>query len=371
MVIRLRTLLLLLAAALAAALLASCSSLGYLAHTAWGGAEVLLGRRPIDEVLADPATPEELAAKLRLVLEARDFAAAELALPVGEAYSSYVDLDRPYAVWNVVAAPELSVAPLTWCFPFAGCVAYRGYFSEERARRFAERLARGERRPRGVPPGPVDVDVSGTAAYSTLGWFADPVLSTFVGLPEPRLAGLLFHELAHRRLYVDDDTAFNESFATAVELAGVGRWLAARGEEAEAAEYRAAKAREDAVIERVLTARGELAEVFAESRPEGWKRQRKAEILEVLADEVDALGEGWGVDGMAELWFGPELDNADLAALGNYRELLPGFERLLAAVGGDLERFYERAEELAGLPAAQRRERLGGVGAGMTGALDG
>ncbi|MEM7355613.1 MAG: aminopeptidase, partial [Acidobacteriota bacterium] len=196
---------------LALLLLTSCSNLGYYGQAAWGQTKILLGRRSIDRLAADPKTPQALREKLQTVQAIRRFAARELLLPADGSYRTYVELPasaaggrRTAVVWNVVVAPELSIEPLTWCFPVAGCVAYRGYFSEARARRFADRLQRQG----------YDVAVAGAAAYSTLGWFEDPVLSTVIDYSDVDLAGLLFHELAHQLLYVQDDTRFNESFAT-------------------------------------------------------------------------------------------------------------------------------------------------------------
>ncbi len=205
-----------------AGLAASCGSVRYYSQAVWGGADVLVKRKPIDRLL-EPGRAQVLSAatreRLRLSQEIRDFASRELGLPDNRSYRSYADLGRPYQVWNVVAAPRLSLEPKTWCYPFAGCAAYRGYFNERAARRHGDRLAAGG----------YDVRVGGVAAYSTLGWFADPVLNTFLDYAEADFAALIFHELAHQVVYVKDDSAFNESFATAVEVEGVRRWLRSLG----------------------------------------------------------------------------------------------------------------------------------------------
>ena len=190
----------------------------YLLQAAGGQMEISAKREPIAEVIADAATPPQLRARLEYVANARDFASRELGLPDNESYRSYADLDRPYVVWNVFAAPEFSVEPRRWCFPIAGCVVYRGYFSEEAAQHYASRLRR-----RGD-----DAAVGGVAAYSTLGHFKDPVLSTMLGWSDAQLAATLFHELAHQVVYVPGDSEFNESFATVVEEAGLERWLTER-----------------------------------------------------------------------------------------------------------------------------------------------
>ena len=233
----------------------------------------------------------------------------------------------------MTAAPELSVEPVVWCFPVAGCVSYRGYFSEERARRFADALeARG-----------MDVEVGGVRAFSTLGWFRDPLLSSFLELPEIELAALLFHELAHRRLYVKGDTTFNESFASLVEEAGVIRWLESQGRTEELERWLVDQRSDAQVTELVLATREELARVFAEPRPDDWKRERKAALLARLRAAYRSRRDEWG--GRWDGFFGPDLDNARLATLGAYGELV--------------ERFYAAAEALAELSPERRRARLG------------
>jgi predicted aminopeptidase len=318
----------------------------YSGRTAWGGLRLMAKRRPVDRLLADPATDPGLAGRLRSARAVVRFAAENLSLPVGRAYDSYVELDRPYPTWTVSAAPELSVEPLVWCFPVAGCVSYRGYFSEDAAQRFAERLARRD----------LDVEVGGVRAFSTLGWFRDPLLSSFLNLPAPELAGLLFHELAHKRLYVKGDTTFNESFASLVEEEGVARWLSGQGRADELAAWRAGRRRDEEVVALALATRARLAEAYARERPDEWKRQRKAALLEELRTAYRAGREAWG-----DRWdgfFDDRLDNARLASLGAYHELVPGLRRLLAAEGGDLERFYAAAEAMADLSPQARRDRL-------------
>jgi predicted aminopeptidase len=216
---------------LALAVLASCSNVAYYSQSLWGGAKVLAKRKSVARLIADEQTSPEMRETLSRALEMRDFAVSDLALPDNSSYRKFSDLGRPYVMWNVVAAPELSVAPETWCFMIAGCVAYRGYFSEQRARHFGEKMSE-----RGY-----DVDVGGVAAYSTIGWFADPLLNTFISRPEPYLAGLLFHELAHQQVFIKGDTMFNESFAMAVEEVGALRWLAHRDLDDQVESYRLVK----------------------------------------------------------------------------------------------------------------------------------
>lgn len=327
--------------------LGCCTPAGYYAREARDGVRFLTARRPIDKVLADPETDDGLRRQLEIAVAAREFAVSALGLPDNKSYRHYADLGRPYASWIVTAAPELSLAPVQWCFPIAGCVTYRGYFSPRRAERFAGKLRR-----RGS-----DVDVSGVAAFSTLGWLADPVLSTFVHQPPAALAGLIFHELAHQRLYVRDDTRFNESFATFVELEGVDRWLAATGREADREAFESGKTRQRELTELLAVTRERLAELYGSARSDEVKRARKTEIFAGLERDVASLREKWGFeadgDGDPEEW-----NNADLVAVQAYWDLVPAFRRLHDRAGGDLERFYASAEALAALDPAERQARL-------------
>lgn len=335
---------------------ASCTHVGYYTRSLVGGAKVLLERRPVAKVLSDPTTSRELRRQLELAVEMRSFAISDLALPDNESYLTYVELDRPYAMWNVVAAPELSVEPKTWCFLIVGCVAYRGYFSERRGERFALELRR-----RGY-----DVDVDGVAAYSTAGWFADPLLSTFIGHPEPHLAGLIFHELAHQQLYIQDDTTFNESFAMTVEEAGAVRWLEARGLDDEIASYRLVKSWEKGFTELVMDYRDRLDAIYRTESPDEWKRQQKARTLAELRAAYEELKVSWGGYDGFDGWFERDLNNARLALIGVYHQLVPAFLELLERHGGDLAAFYAAAAEIAALPAGERWQRMAELAPGDT-----
>lgn len=333
-----------------AALASGCGSLGYYAQAARGGLEILCKKRSIARLLARPDLPPVLRERLTLVQEVRAFASQELALPDNASYRSYADLGRPYASWTVVAAPELATAPVEWCFPIAGCVSYRGYFRRAGAEQFARRLA-GEG---------YDVDLGGVPAFSTLGWLPDPVLNSFVAWPEADLAGLLFHELSHQVAYAPGDTTFNESFATVVEAAGVERWLTTRGRGEELAAWRQEAAHEEAVIALLLAARDELTALYAATAPADRQRARKAELLAELRARYHALAASWGsqrYDG----WFDDGLNNARLASFGAYHDLVPAFQARLAALDGDLPRFYAEVQRLAKLPAEERRKELGGA----------
>jgi predicted aminopeptidase len=332
--------------ALLPALLGGC----YLLESARGQLALNAQRVPIATLLARPSTPAPLRARLELATRIRDFASRELGLPDNASYRSYADIGRPYVVWNVFAAPEFSLAPKTWCFPVAGCVAYRGYFSEARAHRFAHGLGR-----KGL-----DVAVDGVPAYSTLGHFADPVLSTMLAWDETEFAALLFHELAHQRLYLKGDTAFNEAFATVVEDEGVRRWLEAGARGAALAGFAARAARNARVVALLAAVRARLGRLYAEPLPPALMRERKAAEFEALRQayraERDTLG---GYDRL----FDSGLNNATLASIAAYQDCAPGFRAELAAAGGDLSRFYDAARALARLPAAERHARLCGLGA--------
>jgi len=329
-----------------ALLLAGCTNLAYYRQSVAGHLALMAAREPIAEVAGDPDTAPRVRERLLRAERIREFASRELALPDNDSYRSYVALDRPYVLWNVVAAPEFSLEPKTWCFPIAGCVAYRGYYDERAARSFAEKLA-GEG---------LDTAVLGVRAYSTLGWFDDPVLSTMIEQPEHYLAGIIFHELAHQRLYVRDDTAFNEAFATAVEREGVRRWLRAHGAPGALAAYERALEREALFLSLLGVARERLAALYASARPAAEKRATKkrifAELRDAHAQARPQLGPGY------DAFFAGRLNNAHLALVATYHAYVPAFERLLAAEGGRLPAFYEAVAALARLPADERRARL-------------
>lgn len=327
-----------------AVLAAACVLPGcYVLQAAAGQADVLNRSEPIEDLLADPATPGPLRERLELVVEARRFAIAELGLPDGRSFRHYADLDRRYAVWNVVAAPEFSVTPRRWCYPVAGCVAYRGYFDEARAAATARRLdVRGD-----------DVTVGGVATYSTLGYLPDPVFNTMLGWRETRLVGTVFHELAHERLYVPGDSEFNEAFASVVEQEGVRRWLAARGREGEFDAYRMGLTREAEFAGLLREARERLRKLYASDAPSTQLWADKQGEFGRLKFEYTLLRARW--DGYAgyDAWFARTLNNAHLAAVATYHDCVPGLQREFEAAGS-LEAFYARAEALGSLSLPER-----------------
>ncbi len=329
-------------------LLAGCTNIGYYFQSMHGQFDILRRERPIHEVLAAPGTPEALRQKLQTALDLRAYASEALALPDNESYRRYADIERPFAVYSVFATPEFSLEPVEWCFPFAGCVKYRGYFSRADAERFAAEMAgRG-----------YDVFMGGVPAYSTLGWFADPVLNTFVSYPRPELARLIFHELAHQVVYVRDDSVFNESFAVAVEQEGVRRWLERHGTAEDRKLHETMQTRRREFLQLVQKHRGELAALYASDLSPSVKRERKAALYSELEASYQALRATWGIMGGADRWFGQRPNNGLVASVSIYTQLVPAFQALLRRHGGDLRAFYSEVRTLAALPAAERTVRL-------------
>jgi predicted aminopeptidase len=340
------------AAALGAVQLGGCATVtegpGYYWQSMVGHLSMMSRAKPIEALLQDPGTDARLRERLERAVEIRRFASRELALPDNESYTRYADLQRPFVVWNVFATPELSMRLQRWCFPVAGCVSYRGYYDRAEAERFAERL-----RDTGL-----DVQVGGVPAYSTLGWFSDPVLSTFIQYSEGDLARLIFHELAHQVVYVKGDTTFNESFATAVEEVGVERWLEARNDPALQKAYRAHVERRREFVALLRRHRVALEHLYAQPLSDDDKRAGKQQVFAELKDEYQVLRASWGGFAGFDRWFAQPLTNAHLASVGTYTDLLPAFRALLRQQEGDLGRFYAATRNLASLPRNERNARL-------------
>jgi predicted aminopeptidase len=309
---------------------------------------MLNDRQPIERLIEDPTTPVDLRTQLQLVLELRAFAQSELMLPVEGQYSHYVNLERDHVVWNVFAAPELSLEPKTWCYPFAGCSAYRGYFSQQKAREYAVALA-----DQGY-----DTYVGGVAAYSTLGWLNDPVLNTFVYWEESQLADLIFHELAHQLLYVPGDTLFNESFATTVAMEGVQRWMQKRNNTQQYGKYLEGRAQQEDFIHMLGRYRERLVRVYQAPSGDDEKRRRKEEQIGLLREDYTSLQQQWGDAQAYSAWMAAPINNAKLNSVALYFELVPALERLLAKENYQLPDFYERCVQLADLSPEERRVLL-------------
>lgn len=341
-------------AVLAGAALGGCSTLAYYGQSVGGHLALMSAARPVPEWVADEATPAELKRKLELTQRIRDFAVAELKLPDNGSYRRYADLHRPAAVWNVVAAPPLSLTLKTWCFPVVGCIGYRGYYDRADADKEAEQL-----RAAGL-----EVNVYPVPAYSTLGWMnwagGDPLLSTFIRYPEGELARLIFHELAHQVAYASGDTMFNESFATSVERLGGERWLATHGSAGAREEYARFDQRRREFRAFVRGYRDELAAIYRSADDDTAKRERKAAVMQRLQADYERMKtERWdgytGYDG----WF-QRANNAAFGVLAAYTELVPQFDRLFEHEGRDFARFYAEVRRLAKLPKEERRAALAG-----------
>ncbi|WP_158679914.1 aminopeptidase [Deinococcus sp. NW-56] len=324
--------------------LSGCGEVRYLTQAAAGQLDLLVRARPVANVLVDPATPSETRRKLALVGEVRAFAVGELGLPDRGAYHKYVDVGRPYVVWNVFRAQEFGLDLLTSCFPVAGCVGYRGYFREADARAYADtRRAAGE-----------DVRVGGVTAYSTLGYLRDPVLSTMLAYPDPTLIRTVIHELAHPAVYMPGDTVYNESFATAVEEEGWRRWFSAHGTPELREADRIAQERSQAFEALLLEARAELQSLYAQPLTPDELRTRKAAVLTALQERYTALKASWGGYAGYDGWFATGVNNAALASVAAYATLVPEFEAALGRVRGDLPTFYALARRCGERPSGER-----------------
>ena len=344
----------LLVAATTVCLTSGCSTAGYYVRAVTGHLELLQAARPVPQWLDDPATGAALKERLALSQRIRDFAVSALGEPENASYRRYADLHRPAAVWNVVAAPELSLVPKTWCFWIVGCVGYRGHYQEADAEALAAEL-----RAEGL-----DVAVYPVPAYSTLGrlptggWLADPLLNTFIGYPEGELARLVFHELAHQVAFATGDTLFNESFASTVEKIGAERWLSAHASAAARAEYELAETRRRDF--RALTARyrDELATLYASAASDAAKRAEKAALLGRLrADYATMRAARWNGYAGYDAWFA-RANNAAFGVLASYTALVPAFERVFEREGRDFPRFYGEVRRIAALAPAERRAAL-------------
>ena len=336
--------------------LSGCTNLGYYWQSASGHLRMMQAARPVQEWLADDTAPQRLKDKLALSQRIRAFASSELQLPDNPSYRRYADLKRSAVIWNVVAAPAYSLQLKTWCFPVTGCVGYRGYFDEQEARAEAERLRRQGYEAASYP----------VPAYSTLGWMnwagGDPLLNTFINYPEGELARMIFHELAHQVVYVQDDTMFNESFATAVERLGVERWLQTQASEQARQDYLRYNARRLQFRALTQDTRKRLGAVYADrSLTDQQREQGKQELLARFRAEYQDIRAGWNLDPsrlrLTDQWVA-QANNASFGAQAAYDDLVPGFEALFASLGGDWTRFYAEAKRLADMPKAERHAML-------------
>jgi predicted aminopeptidase len=329
-------------------LLSGCAELRYYGQAVAGQWRLLRQRRPVDELLTDPSTSTALQQHLETARRLRDFASTELALPDNGSYRSYADLQRSYVVLNVFAAPELSLQLREWCFPLVGCVNYRGYFNRDNAKGLADSLrAQGQ-----------DVYLGSVPAYSTLGWFDDPLLNTFIDWPTGQFAELIFHELAHQRLFIAGDTDFNESFATFVGRVGARRWLERYGKPEESQAYADYNRRHEQFMELLLTSRRQLERLYTSAASATAKRTGKRRLLTELYERYQALKQSWGGYSGYDAWFNDDLNNAKLGAINVYTRFVPAFETLFARSGGDFDAFYQAATAVGRLPPVRREACL-------------
>jgi predicted aminopeptidase len=332
-------------------MISGCSQLSYYSQSMQGQWEIVNKRRPIADWLADEATPATLKKKLEAVTRIRAFASRELGLPDNNSYKGYADLQRPYVVWNVFAADELSLKPREWCFPVAGCVGYKGYFAEAAAQTFAaEQTANG-----------LDVFLGPVPAYSTLGYFDDPVLNTFIHYPEWELARLIFHELSHQVVYVKDDSVFNESFATAVEREGLRRWLAANPNAAGEKSIQEAQQRREDFNRLLEGTRKQLDALYASDKSATEKRAQKKQLFDQLLSDYQQQKVVWGGYAGFDRWINAGTNNAVMAAFGIYNQQEPAFSALLANQSNDLPAFYREVKAIAKLDKTERSAKLAGM----------
>jgi len=340
-----------------------CHTFSFYSQAVRGQYQIFANEQPINKLIKAPSTPEPLRQRFELLERLRAYAQTELKLPIDDHYRKYVDVHRPFVVWNVEAAPEFSLQPKTWWYPLLGGLEYRGYFSKQGATNYAHYL-----RNKGY-----DVSVGGVQAYSTLGWFKDPVLNTFIFEPDADLAEIIFHELGHQRVFARGDTDFNEAFATTVGQEGARRWLTARGDRSALEVYLAHLQRNNQFVHLVMKTRRQLEALYGDSRnaqgkvisteknqsvPAQQLREQKTQVMQEMKQQFAGLKEQWNGDTEYDWWFSHEINNAHLNSVAAYYDLVPSFEQLLAAKGGDLEKFYTEVERLAKMSKKQRQERL-------------
>lgn len=317
------------------AMLPSCRTAAFYGQAVRGQMDILRKSRPNSDVMADPASPPALRGQLAAVERIRAFATDHLSLPGGESYGKYADLGRDHVVWVIYATPEFSLKPKSWFYPFIGEMDYRGYFREKDAVALAEELRKGG----------YDVYLGGVDAYSTLGFFHDPVLNTFVVYPDVDLAETIFHELTHRRVFHNGDTVFNESLANVVAEEGVKRWLRHEGRLAELRHYEGRLVRRREFYQEIDRARRRLAALYASGKPAPVMRREKAAILAGLHGQFLELRRRWGGHGL-EGWLEENIHNGHIVSLRIYADHMPAFQALLARCGGNLDLFFKRVGDL-------------------------
>lgn len=329
-------------------LFTGCSSIAYLSHTASGHLQLMSKRQSIASVLEQQSTSLQTRQALKSVQDIRKFASESLGLPDNKSYTHYVDLQRDYVTWVVFAAPELSLQPVSWCFWIVGCVPYRGYFAQEKAAKFADQLsAKG-----------LEVYTSPVAAYSTLGWFSDPVLSSMLNRGVVATADTIFHELAHQQLYIKDDTDFNEAFATAVARAGVRDWLVSISKHELLKRYEQSLAKKDQIYDGIQTLRQQLKDVYASSESVADKRKQKELALHSYRQTTTELINKWQQADRYRAWALQDINNAKLNAISTYQDLTSDFLALLEVCNNEYSKFYKVVASTQKLEKIERRKYL-------------
>lgn len=325
--------------------LGACADMGYYLHSIRGHFNIIQQKQDIGEILQDENVPDKLKQRLRLVQNIRSFAFAEMKLPESGSYTEYADLKRSYVLQNLFAAEEFSIKAKQWCYPVVGCAGYRGFFEQQRLEEFVSELREQH----------YDIYVANVSAYSTLGWFDDPVLNTFINWPDEFLAGLIFHELAHQQLYVDGDSRFNESFATAVQHAGVEKWLQQQGLEQPLERYRQRRVNRQKVFDLIKQARVDLQQLYQRDIADEEKRKLKVEYLQDLKQRYQAFSAAIQHSDGFQRWFEGELNNARLVSVSTYNDWVPIFSAILARQQGDFTAFYKQVLQISEIPRQQRQ----------------
>jgi len=326
----------------------SCSSISYYHQSISGHLSLISKRQAITTIVNDPASDKDLVAQLKHAQEARAFASTRLKLPENGSYHSFVQLDQPHVTWAVFAAPEFSVALNNWCFLVIGCVQYRGYFKQQRAEEYAEKLSN-----KGL-----ETYVTGIPAYSTLGWFDDPLLSSMIDRGELVTAAYIFHELSHQQFYVNGDSGFNEAFATAVEEIGVALWLQENNKLDQLEKYHQWLQQKKVFSDFIGSSRQKFEDLYTEELPEQDKREKKHALIEQMRKEFSSLSTQHKQISRYTNWMSGPLNNAQLGAISLYRELVPAFKKIYQLCDNDFERFYAQAKQISKLSIEQRQEEV-------------
>lgn len=329
-------------------MLQACSTLSYYQQAVSGQMELLQKRRPIAVVIQDQEVDERTRRRLEMIVKARTFAVRELYLPDNDSYRDYADLGRPYALWNVFATPVFSLQPRQWCYPLFGCVSYRNYFSPVSARKYADQLEADD----------FDVYVAGVPAYSTLGWFDDPVMNTMMHWQDYDLVGTLFHELAHQKFYSQGDTVFNESLAKAIEQEGLRRWMDRQSDSERFQDYLQDVRRKKQFINMVLNTRNKLEVLYQSAMPSEAMLANKRDIFRGLRKNYRLLRQQWNGYAGYDRWFFSGVNNAKIQSIATYYDYVPAFEKMLQQYQGSLPRFYEELERLMVMSQQERREYI-------------